>query len=270
MKKELIKSTTCMACGTQYPENAELPRLCFICEDDRQYIPVQGQQWVSNEFLGNNFNVHIQSLHSNLYELKILPSFAIGQRAFLICSPGGNILWDCIPLLDKATIDFIHSQGGLKAIAFSHPHYYSNMKEWSVHFNCPVYIHQTDEQWVMNHTTQINYWSGMEKMFWDGIKIINVGGHFPGSSLIHIPASASSGSIILCGDSLYISRNKKHISVMYSYPNFIPLPVTEVHRILTRVQGININEMYGAFDYQNLTEKVKEVLSTSLEKYTAC
>ena len=58
------------------------------------------------------------------------PPFAIGQRAFLIESPGGNVLWDCLALLDRNTIGFIRERGGLAAVAISHPHYYSAMVEW--------------------------------------------------------------------------------------------------------------------------------------------
>lgn len=31
--------------------------------------------------------------------------FAIGQRAILIQTPSGNVLWDCITLLDQETVD---------------------------------------------------------------------------------------------------------------------------------------------------------------------
>ncbi|MBA2737617.1 MAG: MBL fold metallo-hydrolase, partial [Pyrinomonadaceae bacterium] len=77
-------------------------------------------------------------------------SFAIGQRSLLVLAPEGNILWDCIPLLDKPTIGFLESKGGLKAIAFSHPHFYGTMNEWAEIFDCPVYIHQNDGQWIVN------------------------------------------------------------------------------------------------------------------------
>jgi hypothetical protein len=63
------------------------------------------------------------------------PSFAIGQRALLVLTPSGNILWDCIALINEPTIEFIKSKGGLKAIAFSHPHYYTTMNEWAERFN---------------------------------------------------------------------------------------------------------------------------------------
>ena len=42
------------------------------------------------------------------------PEFAIGQRALLIRTPDGNFLWDCIALLDQATIELLYSLGGIR------------------------------------------------------------------------------------------------------------------------------------------------------------
>jgi hypothetical protein len=48
--------------------------------------------------------------------------FAIRQPALLFCTPEANILWDCISLIDDATITLIfNGLGGLHAIAISHP-----------------------------------------------------------------------------------------------------------------------------------------------------
>ena len=124
----------CTACGTQYAPGSELPALCPICSDDRQYIPQSGQAWISNTQLDKQFTVKVTTVNDGLYELKMFPDFAIGQRCFLVVSPAGNILWDCIPLLNEAVIAFIRSKGGLKAIAFSHPHYYSTMNDWASAF----------------------------------------------------------------------------------------------------------------------------------------
>jgi hypothetical protein len=45
----------------------------------------------------------------------------------LLCTPEGNILWDCISLIDDATITLIKGLGGLHAIAISHPHFYTTL-----------------------------------------------------------------------------------------------------------------------------------------------
>lgn len=55
------------------------------------------------------------------------PKFAIGQRAMLIETPAGLVLWDLIALIDEETEQFIKSKGNgkLAAIVISHPHFYT-------------------------------------------------------------------------------------------------------------------------------------------------
>lgn len=256
----------CTACGTQYAEDFNKNNNCPICEDERQYVPEKGQGWSNLNELTANFGLTIRQLNDNLYELKMVPSFGIGQRAFLLLSPNGNVLWDCITLLNESAIAFIRAKGGLKAIAFSHPHYYSTMNDWASVFNCEIYIHAKDEQWVYYKTNHLKLWEGEQHMLWDGLTLHNIGGHFPGSSILHIPAFTPKGTI-LCGDTFYISPNKKHFSFMYSYPNRIPLPITEVKRIRERMHRIDFDTIHGFYDYQNIYTDAKKILETSFNKY---
>ncbi len=112
----------CSTCGTYYPTGSA-PELCTVCMDERQYIREGGQHWTIPSLLHQTHSIKLNKMKAPLYELEINPVFAIGQRAMLVLSAHGNILWDCIPMLDEMTIQFIQSKGGLKAIAFSHPHY---------------------------------------------------------------------------------------------------------------------------------------------------
>ena len=255
----------CSTCGTHY---TEIPAdgICTICKDDRQYIPVGGQRWTTPDDLNKNHSVRILKLSERIYELEIVPQFAIGQRALLVLSDQGNVLWDCIPLLNEPTLEFIRSKGGLSAIAFSHPHYYSNMNDWAAAFDCPVYIHESDRQWIVNYGPHICLWKGEEEGLWGGIRIINVGGHFPGSSILHVSSLSREGTIF-CGDTFYLSPSMKHLSVMYSYPNRIPLPLHEVKRIKELFENIPFDTLYGFYSYQNLTEDAQKILQDSLGRY---
>jgi glyoxylase-like metal-dependent hydrolase (beta-lactamase superfamily II) len=258
-------SIICSTCGTYYAA-ATVPALCPTCLDERQYIPVTGQSWTRQEDVLRKHSVKIYQLQDQLYELEINPMFAIGQRALFILSDKGNILWDCIPLLDEATIAFIKSKGGLKAIAFSHPHYYSNMNEWAEVFDCPVYIHQNDEVHITDKGRHVHLWEGDELNLWDGMKLHCIGGHFAGSSLIHVPFLSAEGTII-CGDTLFLSPGKKHFSVCYSYPNKMPLPLTEMQRIRKRLDAIPFDSFYGYQSIQNLDKEVKAILAASMDRY---
>jgi hypothetical protein len=261
MQEQII----CSTCGTYYP-GKDIPALCPICSDERQYIPVTGQSWTKPSDLHRNHSIRVNKLKESLYELEINPVFAIGQRALLVISENGNVLWDCIPLLDESTIAFINSKGGLKAIGFSHPHYYSNMNEWAERFNCPVYIHQNDKDHIMVKGSRIQLWTGTELNLWDGMKIMQIGGHFAGSSILHVPFLSKEGTII-CGDTLFLSPSKKHFSVFWSYPNRMPLPLTEIKRVKQRFDGIPFDTFYGYQNIQNLDTGVKQIFEKSMQRY---
>ena len=96
----------CSTCGTQFPVSSTV-EICLICAEERQYIPITGQSWTTHRELLRKHTTRIVQLNENLYEIVIEPTFAIGQRAFLVISQKGNVLWDCIPLLDHKTINFI-------------------------------------------------------------------------------------------------------------------------------------------------------------------
>ena len=53
----------------------------------------------------------VQSLEPGLTEIVTEPKFAIGQRALLVEAPGGNVLWDCVSLIDDATIAAVEALG---------------------------------------------------------------------------------------------------------------------------------------------------------------
>ena len=37
----------CVTCGVQFAAGEKLPRMCSICEDKRQYVGYNGQQWTT-------------------------------------------------------------------------------------------------------------------------------------------------------------------------------------------------------------------------------
>ena len=111
----------------------------------------------------------------------------IGERAILLVTPQGNVLWDLVAYLDDDTFSLIKSYGDLKAIVISHPHYYTTHLEWAEAFDCPVYIAAEDEEWVSRKDVRGRrrlIWGGIEDIL-PGVTGIKVGGHFPGSLVLH-------------------------------------------------------------------------------------
>src|SRR5215216_3277634 len=176
----------CMTCGVQYLTSDLTPKYCPICQDERQYIGPNGQQWTTLDAIRKDRKNTFTALQPNLTSIVSEPQFAIGQRAHLIQTPNGNILWDCISMIDNDTITRINSVGGLKAIAISHPHFHSTIVEWSRAFgNIPVYVHVDNAQWVMRPDPVVQLWEGETRELWDGITLVRCGGHFEGSSILH-------------------------------------------------------------------------------------
>ena len=262
---EQIKNTCC-TCGTQYKAALSSPEFCPVCNDDRQYLTEDGQSWTNSAEILANHQVLITELRPTLFSLQVTPLFALGNRALLTLSPGGNILWDCIPLINEPVAEFIKSKGGLKAIVFSHPHYYSTMNVWAEQFDCPVYIHRDDEHWIKNWGPHVQLWAGPERDFWDGIKAVHVGGHFPGSAVLQVP-SLSPGGALMVGDTLLIALSKRHMAIMHSYPNQVLLPREVFAAALERMKGLRFDTMYGAFAWQTLQGNAMEVFKESMNRY---
>lgn len=101
-------------------------------------------------------------------------------------SSSGNVLWDCLPLLDPAVVECLKALGGLSAITISHPPYYSGMVEWSRVFGgVPIYLHAADRQWVMRSDEAIVFWDGDTKELAGGLTLIRCGGHLDGGTVLH-------------------------------------------------------------------------------------
>ena len=179
----------CITCGVQFAPAAAPPEVCPVCEDERQYVRWSGQEWTTLDDLRRDHHNGIRE-DLGLTGIGTQPSFAIGQRALLVRSPGGNVLWDCITLIDEATVTAVQALGGIRAIAISHPHYYSSMVEWSHAFDAPIYLHAADRRWVMRPDERIELWDGESKSLWDGVTLIRAGGHFEGGTVMHWPSGA--------------------------------------------------------------------------------
>jgi glyoxylase-like metal-dependent hydrolase (beta-lactamase superfamily II) len=238
----------CTTCGTQYAESDQPPTACTICQDERQYVKVTGQQWTTIDKLRLTNRNSIRFEEPGLIGVGIDPQFAIGQRALLLRTPSANILWDCLPLLDEAAIEALKALGDISAIAISHPHYYSSMVEWSRAFGgVPIYLHAADRQWVMRPDKAIVLWEGETKALAEGLTLVRGGGHFDGGTVLHWAGGSGGKGALLTGDVIQVVPDRKHVSFMYSYPNYIPLSASTIERIVKAVEPFDYDRVYGAF-----------------------
>ena len=258
----------CSTCGTQFAESAAPPERCPICEDIRQYVPPSGQSWTTLEKLRRSHRNSFKTIEPALYGIGMTPEFAIGQRALLIRSPGGNVLWDCVSLIDEATVDLLKGLGGVSAIAISHPHYYTTMVEWSHAFGrVPVHLHAGDRAHVQRHDPVIHFWDGDTFGLQDGITLIRCAGHFAGGAVLHWPHGAEGRGALLTGDILQVTMDRKYVSFMRSYPNLIPLSRACVESMVSAIQPFAYDRIYGAWWDRHIESDARAVVHRSLTRY---
>jgi len=156
-----MRNYICVTCGHQFAESEEPPHHCPICEDDRQFVNPRGQSWTTLDELALEHHNVLRPLESGLTGIGTEPKFAIGQRALLVQASEGNVLWDCVSLIDDSTIEAIENLGGISSLAMSHPHLFGSMVEWSRAFDdAPIHLHVDHRPWVQRSDHVIEFWEG--------------------------------------------------------------------------------------------------------------
>lgn len=177
------------------------------------------------------------------------------------------MLWDCVSLLDDGLAEMIRGLGGVRAIAVSHPHYYANVVDWAHAFGAPVYLHAADREWVMRPGPSIVHWDGDAMDLGDGMTLLRLGGHFPGGTVLHWPAGAGGAGVLLSGDVVQVAADPRQVSVMYSFPNLIPVSARTVHRIAAALEPFAFERVAGAWWGRVIREDAKNVVRRSLARY---
>jgi glyoxylase-like metal-dependent hydrolase (beta-lactamase superfamily II) len=258
----------CTACGTQFTPSGQQPASCPVCIDDRQFVPPAGQAWTTLDAIGKRHFNAFREQEPNLLGIGTMPQFAIGQRALLLRTPQGNILWECLSLLDAATIEIVKGLGGLAGIAISHPHYYSAMVDWSHAFGgVPIHLHAADKQWVMRPDPTVKFWDGETLQLADGVTLIRCGGQFAGGTVLHWRQGAGGRGALFTGDIIMVVPDRNYVSFMRSYPNLVPLSAPAVERIGKSLEPFEFDAIYGAFFDRNVAKGGKQAVQRSVKRY---
>jgi hypothetical protein len=264
----LMPCHICVTCGVQHADSDGPPDRCPICDDERQYVGWGGQQWTTLSELAARAGNRLDDHEPGLTSVRTEPAFAIGQRAFLLQTPAGNLLWDCVSLLDDDTVAAIADRGGVDAIAISHPHFYGTCVEWSHAFgDAPIYIHHADREWVMRPSPSIVLWDGEAHEPLPGLTLVHLAGHFDGAAAVHWPAGAEGRGALLTGDTIQVVMDRRFVSFMWSYPNLVPLRPQEVATIVSRAERYEFDRMYGAFPGRTVRTDAAAALRRSAARY---
>jgi len=260
---------TCFQCGAQFAESHEPPPACPICEDERQYVNWNGQTWLAREQLAERYRLVCRD-DLGVPGVSVEPAFAIGQRALFLREADGCVMWDCIPLATEEAVSHVRALGGLKAIAVSHPHYYGAVADWSDAFGgVPIYLHGDDRAFVTRPHPAIVPWSGDALQLSNDIRLLRAGGHFAGGTMLHWRTGAEGLGALFVGDVATVTMDRRFVSFMYSYPNYIPLDAAAVRRIAEMVAPLAFDRVYGAWWGRTIASGGKTAFDASVKRYLA-
>jgi hypothetical protein len=266
--REPVEAYVCRTCGVQQAPSDGPPAQCAICDDERQYVPPQGQRWATlAELRGEGRRVDVRDLEPGLTGIGAEPPVGIGQRALLVQTPVGNVLWDCFGFIDEEGVAAVRARGGIHGIAMSHPHFYGACVEWSHAFDgAPIYIPNADRQWVMRPDPAVRYWEGVIEPL-PGLTLIQSGGHFEGSAALHWAAGAEGRGALLTGDTITVAADRRFVSFMRSYPNLIPVSGHAVRRIAAAVEPYPFDRVYGGWWDRVIDRDGKAAIQKSADRY---
>lgn len=252
----------CVACAVEQPAGEAPPASCPICEDERQYVPPEGQRWTTLQRLQREGErVVVTELEPDLYGLRSEPRIGIGQQALLLRTPEGNLLWDPTGYVDEAAAAAVLDLGGAAVIASSHPHMFGAQTTWSRMLgDPPVLVNAADRSWVQRESDSIRDWSGEVEVL-PGVLLRTIGGHFPGSAIVHWDRG-----VVLSGDTVFPGPSERWVTFQRSFPNDIPLSAAVVRRVADTVCELPFDRMYG-----NLGNRVpsgaREAVLRSADRY---
>jgi glyoxylase-like metal-dependent hydrolase (beta-lactamase superfamily II) len=258
----------CATCGVQQAESREPPAACVICADERQYVGWGGQRWITMTELASDHAVVLREEEPDLTGVAVEPAFGIGQRALLVRTPYGNVLWDCISLMDDPALQQIRDAGGISAIAMSHPHFYGANVEIADAFDARILIPRADEHWIQRPSPRIEMFEETIEPV-AGVTVARIGGHFDGAAVLHWPAGSDGRGALLTGDTITVVQDRDWVSFMWSYPNLIPLDEATIRDIAARVERFRFDRVYGGWWGRVVVRNGPATIRRSAERYIA-
>jgi hypothetical protein len=86
---------------------------------------------------------------------------------------------------------------------------------------------------------------------------------------MHWQGGAGGRGIVCAGDILTVTTDRKWLSFMRSYPNFIPLSAREVEHIGKALAPFQFDLIYGHYFDRVIAKDAKQVLDKSIARYVA-
>jgi glyoxylase-like metal-dependent hydrolase (beta-lactamase superfamily II) len=232
-------------------------------------VPRTGLRWTTLAALaGDGHRSDVRSLEPGLTGFGVSPPVAIGQRSLLVVTSAGNLLWDPSGFIDSTAINAARSLGGVRYVTASHPHFYGCMASWRAELGATAVVPEADESWltalgaVPSHVTWNDTWELLP-----GVTLVQCGGHFPGSAVVHWAPGASGAGVLLSGDTIMVTPGEDRTTFAWSVPNLLPMGAAAVGGVWEAVRPLSFDRIYGGWWNRVLYSDAKRILEGSVRRY---
>lgn len=246
----------CATCGVEQAaeRREDLPAVCALCADERQWVPADAQRWTTvGELRRGGAGIDLTELEPGLWSLRVRAGVGIGQHAKVLVTPAGTLMVDVPAYIDAAAVAAVAGLGRLAGIIASHPHMYGMQSAWSEALAgpegpVPVYVSEPDAGWLARRPAATVLWSSgrTELAGLPGVSASQPGGHFPGSVVVHWTGDDGAG-VILAGDTVGVARDRAWATFMRSFPNYLPLSGAVAERIAAHLDRYRYARLYDNF-----------------------
>lgn len=259
-------TSVCAACGNHFPDPR--PGVCVVCADERQWLPPGGQRWTTlAELAAAGHASDVREVEPGLTGIGADPPVAIGQRSLLVATSAGNVLWDPSGFIDDAAVAAVRAAGGLSFVTASHPHFYGAIAEWAGTFGAEILVPADDAGWLRpGPAASVRTWGGTMEVL-PGVTLIQCGGHFPGSAVLHWASGAEGRGVLLSGDTIFVTPGEDRVTFVWSAPNRLPLSEAAVTGVWDAVRPYRFDRIYGGWWAPVLRTDAWETVRRSATRY---
>ncbi len=256
----------CPACGGHLAADAA-PALCPVCVDERQFVPPSGQRWTTlAQLAADGYATEVRELEPGLLGIGTTPDIGVGQRALLVQTAEGNVLWDPPAFVDEAAFAAVRDAGGLVAVSASHPHMYGAIVDWSEAFGCDIVLPSADEGWLRRPAARVRRWSERETLA-AGVTLVQTGGHFPGSAVLHWAGGSGGRGVLATGDTIFVAPGLDRVTFLWSAPNRLPLWEAAVRRIAAAVEPHPFERIYAGWWWSVIDDGGDAMVQRDAQRY---
>jgi hypothetical protein len=143
------------------------------------------------------------------------------------------------------------------------------MVEWAHVFDVPIYLHESDQQWIGRLDPSIELWTGPTHELAPDLTLINLGVHFAGGTVLHWRDGEQGKGALLSGDIVQVIPDRRFVGFMYSYPNLIPERPGVVRRAAEILEPYRFDAIYGAWWNAIVRSDGHQVVQRSAKRYLA-